>query len=159
MNKQQIILKKRINKLPYELVNIIISYTYTSQNPELLLDIRSFHIDYSLLEILYHYNYNERILLNDILIFYNSDNLSMYQRLERLYTLSNKSLTHLIDYAFNISSNNIDERIIRKRIRILWAILSPVERTRFINTFFFDTFNQDIENMLDIQNNIIEDID
>ena len=159
MNKQQIILKKRINKLPYELVNIIISYTYTSQNPELLLDIRSFHIDYSLLEILYHYNYNERILLNDILIFYNSDNLSMYQRLQRLYTLSNKSLTHLIDYAFNISSNNIYERIIRKRIRILWAILSPVERTRFINTFFFDTFNQDIENMLDIQNNIIEDID
>jgi len=150
MNKQQIILKKRINKLPYELVNIIISYTYTFQNPELLLDIRSFHIDYSLLEILYHYNYNEQILLNDILIFYNSDNLSMYQRLERLYTLSNKSLSHLIDYAFNLSSNNINRRILRNRIRILWAILSPVERTRFINTFFFDTFNQDIENMLDI---------
>ena len=150
MNKQQIILKKRINKLPYELVNIIISYTYTFQNPELLLDIRSFHIDYSLLEILYHYNYNEQILLNDILMFYNSDNLSMYQRLQRLYTLSNKSLTHLIDYAFNLSSNNINRRILRNRIRILWAILSPVERTRFINTFFFDTFNQDIENMLDI---------
>lgn len=159
MNKQQIILKKRINKLPYELVNIIISYTYTFQNPELLLDIRSFHIDYSLLEILYHYNYNEQILLNDILMFYNSDNLSMYQRLQRLYTLSNKSLTHLIDYAFNLSSNNINRRILRNRIRILWAILSPVERTRFINTFFFDTFNQDIENMLDIQNNIIEYID
>jgi hypothetical protein len=116
MNIYQKIDPRFISNLPIELVNHIITYTYNIQSKDLLLDIRSYIIDYSILENYYNVEYNGCILLYDLFLFCNKGK----------FPLTNKFKNSINNHSFD------------NKIRFLWGLLTPLERTRFINEYIID---------------------
>jgi hypothetical protein len=58
------------NKLPLDIViNRILPYTYEVKPPRLLRDIRSFYEDLHIIDNFYQFDYNDKVLLLDLLIF------------------------------------------------------------------------------------------
>ena len=117
-----------IKKLPIELVNIIIPYTYNIQDKQLLLDIKSFSKDIELIKSVYYTQYNEHVLLFDLLQFlylYKDEIKNTYKNLTKLY-VSN------LYYKYNKIRNK--SRI----INLIISFLSPLHRTRFINEYIID---------------------
>lgn len=132
------------NKLPYDVIlNVIIPYTYNIQNKELTQDIRNFRIDMNLLENMF-YDYNEIIILNDLIRFCNNFVSPVYDIedryimiLMRNYAFKNKTKEKLRHYVFNYFHKTLLENTINK-IRFLFGLLTPIERTRFFNRFYID---------------------
>lgn len=61
---------KNLQKIPSDiLVNHIIPYTYQTQDKALLSDIISFKKDLDIIKNIYTFDYNFLILLNDLLLF------------------------------------------------------------------------------------------
>ena len=109
-----------IKKLPIELVNIIIPYTYNVQDKQLLLDIKSFSKDIELIKSVYYTQYNEHVLLFDLLQFlylYKNEIKNTYKHLTKLH-VSN------LYYKYNKIHNK--SRI----INLIISFLSPLHRTR-----------------------------
>jgi hypothetical protein len=97
---------KYLQKIPTEiLVNYIIPYTYQPQRKDLLKDIISFKKDFDIIKNIYTFDYNFQILLNDLLLFWDT---------EKGHTFL--SITH-------------------PRIKKLWGLLTIIQRTRFINKY------------------------
>ena len=100
------------------IINIIIPYTYQIIPKKLSFDIISFKKDLDLIENLYSFDYNYKILLNDLLIFCNTCIISDL--------LIRKHICKNILY-----NNKIGKY--KNKIRLLWGLFSPQERNRFIN--------------------------
>lgn len=99
-----------MNKIPEDIIiNIIIPYTYQIIPKELSSDIISFRKDLDLIDNLYSFDYNYKILLNDLLIFCNTNNICK-----------------------NILYNNKITKY-KNKIKLLWGLFSPTERNKFIN--------------------------
>jgi hypothetical protein len=135
-------------KLPFDIVvNHILPYTYRTKPPRHLADIRSFYSDYQFVLNYYYYNLNEYILLRDIVHFYNNNN-PLDSGIEHLFTVrlnrsivfQKISLEHKYVYIFTHYKDNI-LRNADKKIRFLWGLMKPKERTFFINYFII----QDLE--------------
>jgi hypothetical protein len=126
------------------IINNILPYTYLPQPAKLMCDIRSFYSDYSILENAYTYDYNYNVLLYDLLCFFNRSRTPyhvMNQRfsllLSRIFRMRNLSVTELNEYIINSFYKEITINLIRK-IRFLWGILRPIERTFFINKYVLE---------------------
>jgi hypothetical protein len=136
-----------LEKIPMDVViNNILPYTYLVQPKKLLHDIRSFYSDYAFLENIYSYEYNYDVLIYDLTCFCNRTRYPFYNidenfclLLKRLFRLKNYSDAQLNTYVFNIFHRTVTTNIIRK-IRSIWALLRPRERTLFINNFLADNF-------------------
>jgi hypothetical protein len=138
-NNKFIALLKRI---PEDVViNHIVPYTYKPQKRELLQDIRTYYNDSQILTQWYEYGYNEAICFNVLLRFCNNCivpirfNKKWYEIiLNRHIMFSNSSSDFLIEY---INSHFYFRRnqTISPKIRFIWGLLTPVERTRFINIY------------------------
>jgi hypothetical protein len=122
-------------RLPEEvIINNIIPFLYKPQPKDLLLDIRSFYTDFHLLDN-YRFYYNTHCLYNDIIDFIDLENLLV--RHYNCKDLTGYSLTLYIITTFhvygmkNISSKN----------RMLWGLMTPIERTRFFNKYVIDDEN------------------
>ena len=101
------------NMLPTEIIiNHIIPYTYQIQSKELINDIINYKKDFSIIQNIFAFDYNYKILLNDLHLFCN-ENKKLYANKDILYK-SNK---------------------IKRQIRLIWGSLTPIERNRFINNF------------------------
>jgi hypothetical protein len=132
--------------LPYYLVHrFVIPYTYELQSKPLLADIRSFKRDYNMLENTYLVMYNSRILYNDLVFFCNNKSY----HLTNVYDLTNISeryihiLRRFVTYKHK-NDDDIRNMVVRSRAtlkpyeclshaRLLWGLLTPLERTDFIN--------------------------
>jgi len=131
-----------IDKLPVDvIINHILPYTYEPQPLKLLADIRSFYTDYNLLENTYMFDYNNAVLLFDILTFCNSSRQPIYQMsdyfiyvLTRNFTLSSYTGGGLQLFVFNKYFRDLPDNQDSK-IKFLWGLLTPRERTLFINKF------------------------
>jgi hypothetical protein len=134
-------MQKLIDKLPFDvIINHILPYIYNPQPNNLLIDIRSYYADYKLVESVYMTQHNEWILLHDLKKcccvylkpYYGIDN-KFKKILRRHFIIANQSEENLI----NIIKRNFHRNIIyvEKKIKIIWALLTPAERTEFINNF------------------------
>jgi hypothetical protein len=133
--------KRLINKLPDDvIINHILPYTYERQPRKLLNDIRSFAKDYSLIESIYMTQFNELVLLYDLLRFlypcYGKKNI-IENVLRRHFHLKNKTGEYLINVLIVCFERNLEINTERK-IKILWGLLKPMERTQFINKYIIE---------------------
>jgi hypothetical protein len=112
-------------------------YSYHTQSHKLLEDIRSFYNDYNMVENYYSYNYNNFVLLFDILQFLKSSHLTCEKTLHLHYYYKNRDMFQL----YYITMINYDEnRFIdtTRKCRFLFGIMNPVQRTRFINDLIIE---------------------
>lgn len=152
----KLVMDKLMKKIPYYVIHrCIIPYTYELQPRRLLVDIRSFVNDYAMLENTYLLLYNSRILFND-LIFYCNGNMRDLTNIYDLTTISQKYLDILRRHvAFHCKSqDDINSRILDgrysirpyqylSRSRFLWGLLTPFERSEFINEYLLNDMDQD----------------
>ena len=153
--------------LPEEIVTQhIMPYTYRKQPPQLLFDIRNYYDDYALVDEYYNHNYNQYMWLNDMVSFFtlphfHSTKKGVDKILQRHIYYKNKDdfmlvsersprtvatfgghliqLTQrsLVEIALDQYYTNIGHNVERK-VRFLWGLLLPVERTQFINKFLLE---------------------
>jgi hypothetical protein len=133
-----------LNKLPMDIIiNEIMPFTYTIQNKDLMQDVRSFYTDMNLLENMF-YDYNDIVISNDLILFCNNfisplcDLDDRYEKiLRRLYVFKDKKKDELRHFAFYYFHKSILVNPGNK-IRFLFGLLTPLERTRFFNHFYID---------------------
>ena len=131
-----------LEKIPEEIIiNNIIPFTYNLQQRKLLRDIRSFSSDFSIVENAYAYDYNYDILIYDLLNFCNNSRIGLRNMnnnfailLNRIFKLRHYSYKKLDKFVFNVFRRDLIINPMRK-LRFLWGILMPIERTRFINQY------------------------
>lgn len=124
------------------IINHIIPYTYNTQPQNYLQDIRSYVRDYSFLDNIYVFDFNDVILLNDLLFYCNQ---------YRHYINVSKKLTNIVgrhfmitneksalDYVVTKLRSNSSENH-RIKIKFIWGLMTPFERTDFINTTIIDS--------------------
>jgi len=135
---------KLMNKLPEDvIINHIAPFTYRPQNRVLLEDVRNFYTDLRFLENLYYTEFNDTILLYDLVRFCNSGltsngiNPSFETILRRNPVLSIKSTTFIVSYILSSFVTSITHNVVTK-IKFIWCLLKPNERTSFINRVLFN---------------------
>jgi hypothetical protein len=129
-----------MNRVPYDvIVNHIIPFTYETQSRELLRDIQSFSTDLDLVESTYFTIHNEFILLHDLIKFCNNNKYPVFDIDVKFENILNRSFymegipeSARVHHIFIHYHRDMHIHLIRK-IRILWGLLRPVQRTRFIN--------------------------
>ena len=112
-----------------------------------LYDIRNYYMDYEIIENYYSFNYNNYILINDLVLFCNNNNLNLETKvnvnfidiLNRNY-MANKKLhdevsLYIIKNFYTEIHKNMDTKI-----RLLWGLFRPKERIFFINKFIGDGY-------------------
>lgn len=128
----------------------IIPYAARPQPPELLRDIRSFNSDLGIIDNIYHTQYNDVMLYTDLMYFVNNRSLSSNETnpnynniLRRHISLQNASNKKIVDcfqkYFQSLSyARDINETEIIQRNRALFGLLTPEERTHFINKYILE---------------------
>jgi hypothetical protein len=125
------------------IINHIIPYTYSCQSKELLFDLKNNIQDYSILETVYSFDYNYTILLRDLVSFLNEGSVHSPSIMRMKYILL---LKRHIQYKnikkdfshFSFSKylySKLNDKLIERRVRFLWGLMTPIERTRFINKY------------------------
>lgn len=115
----------------------IVPFTYLPQSKELLRDIRNYTQDINLIEDIYYTQYNEFILLTDLLLFHNySYNLnyistSLGYLMNRHIKLKNKDMIDLNNYMEIIKKPSRRKRT----IKFIWGLMTPEERNNFVNDY------------------------
>jgi hypothetical protein len=135
-------MQKLIDRLPFDIIiNHILPYTYNTQPNNLLVDIRSYCADYKLVESIYMTQHNEFVLLHDLKKFccaylkpyYGMDN-KFDSILRRHISIKNRSEEKLINILRLNFHRNVEINTERK-VKFIWGLLTPTERTEFINNF------------------------
>ena len=133
---------KWIHRLPTEVVvNHIIPYTYQCQPKRLLLDIRSFVSDKNVLDAVFFIDYNPNVLIYDLLCYCNRAILPIYNIngcyrdiVRRHVLLKNKTDVQVDNYVFITMYRGMNREVERK-IKFIWGLLLPRERTEFLNMY------------------------
>lgn len=125
-------------RIPYDVVRRhIIPYTYLPQSDELLWDIRHYKPDINILESIYYTQYNEFILLTDLLMFHGYTYNMIYISAEMLELFKRYIMLTKMD---NIYLNNYMKICCRTRrrkrvIKFIWGLMTIDERNKFMNDF------------------------
>jgi hypothetical protein len=145
---EPIINEKYIRRIPYDvIINNIIPYTYNPIPTELMIDIYSYKKDLNMIKNIYAFDFNYGILFNDLMyyIYYiidenyavNGNDFIMPQCekiLRRNFMISKMNKIKIVTFVnkhLNISINN--ETRIERKLNYLWGLMTPIERTLFIN--------------------------
>jgi hypothetical protein len=143
MNRE--IKTKLLDTLPMDVIlNHILPYTYQPQSPKLMLDIRSVYSDYSILENAYTYDFNYDVLIYDLICFCNRSRIPSYNMhkcfgklLNRMFKMKKWSYMRCNNFVFTVFHRDVIFNPYRK-IRFLWGMLNPRERTLFINKYVIE---------------------
>lgn len=133
-----------LKKIPLDIIiNEIIPFTYRIQPSSHLHDIRSFYSDMNLIENMF-YEQNDIVVLNDLIRFCNNfispvyDITKKYENiLRRHQCLQSKTKEELRHFVFYVFHRNLLENTVHK-IKFLFGLLTPNERTRYFNHFYID---------------------
>jgi len=109
-------------------------YTYRKQSPQMLYDIHNYYTDYALVDEYYSHNYNHYMWLVDIVSFFKKD---VDKILHRHVYYKDQDDSALIGIVFDLYYKNLG-RDVERKVRFLWGLLLPIERTRFINTILLE---------------------
>ena len=120
----------------------IMPFARQPQSMELLRDIRSFNGDMGIIENIYHSQYNDVVLYDDLMFFVNNRSLSAnetnprYQNiLRRHIKLKNASNKEIVNCFQNYFKRPLSDADLVQRNRMLFGLLTPEERTHFINKY------------------------
>jgi len=127
-------MNKYIRRMPRELIHIISSYAHSPQPRELCYDIRLYKQDMNIIDSFYHTQYTPGILLHDLMVFYGY--IGYHNILTRHFMLSRHSVDDIDEYVGRHLAPTHD---VLRKCNFLWGLLSPIERTRFINDFIVDS--------------------
>ena len=108
---------------------VILPYTYLPQSKELMSDVRSYVSDYRIIENVYAFDYNDNILMTDLVNFCVNKDFSLQQR-RMLVNLSAVDMYLQTGYFPNPNMDNHE-----RRARLIWGILTREQRTQFINEY------------------------
>jgi hypothetical protein len=133
------------NKLPIELIYIILSYTYQSQSKELTEDIKNFYESKQILLQKYH-NYwifiwqeNEPVdkewVINDLYRYSNRNILTMNGYVDDFYELFFRIFNIRTKEQVNKYITILDNKSLDTQINIFWGLLNPKERNQFVKVF------------------------
>jgi hypothetical protein len=134
----------KIAKLPNEIQDKIISYTYKFQNKKLIEDIINYNITKKIILEKYYQYWINKIgdlepedkywLVNDIILYLNKNEENntcyvdnYYHFFRRNYSLNDKK--QINNYIFNFYKESAN-----KQVNIFWGLLTPNERIEFIET-------------------------
>lgn len=117
-----------VQRLPIELRRVVYNYARPIQNSELLYDIRNYK---NSLNIILNREKPRHLILNDIWIFLGLYCGSYYKIWERIP----KTLT-LRQIKFWIG-NYYSKKDYKSQIKILWGLLTPTERDKFLKIPLF----------------------
>ena len=141
MNKETLDILMYKYRIPYYVAHKhIIPYTHLPQSKELLRDIRNYTQDIKLIEDIYFTQYNEIVLLTDLLQFHgynfniNYISNSLGVLMNRHVKLKHKDMIDLNNYMVTI--NHPSRR--RQTINFIWGLMTPEERNKFINDYLLD---------------------
>lgn len=136
------------NKIPQQLIiQYILPYTYKPQPKRLLHDIKSYVNDFSLISSIYFTQYKECVLMNDLIKMidkidkYAMDNRNIKKVFDRIKDKHSLNDHEYITYKEEFLKNNRQDNIMRK-IRLIWGLLTPIERTIFFNTYILDDLDE-----------------
>jgi hypothetical protein len=104
----------------------ILPYTYLPQPRELLADIRSFVVDYRIVSNVYSFDFNDEILMTDLVNFC----MVQYFTSQQYKLISNMPAIDMYLQTEYYSNNNVENRT--RISRLIWGLLTIEERTRFI---------------------------
>ena len=143
---------KLLHSLPDDIIiNHIIPYTYMIKPYKHLRDIRSYTSDYNTIDNYYLFEYNNYVLMNDFALFCNNQryliigiNIYFLNIIKRNFMLQNKLDNEVYSYIEQNFHNNVFKNIERK-IKLLWGLLRPRERTNFINEFIIKNMYIDMD--------------
>jgi hypothetical protein len=133
-------------KIPVDIfINNIIPYTYQIHDTKLLNDIRNFYNDYRMIINYYFFDLNEYCLLVDIISFctnelfnnrlINKTKLMLFiYFLDRNIIFKNMPLGKKCDFIKSNLYFNLHTKI-EMKIKLLFTLLTPSERARFINEY------------------------
>uniref|UniRef100_A0A6C0LBQ6 Uncharacterized protein n=1 Tax=viral metagenome TaxID=1070528 RepID=A0A6C0LBQ6_9ZZZZ len=136
---------KLLNSLPEDVImNHILPYTYLPQPPRLMMDVRSFYTDFSILENAYTYDFNYDVLIYDMICFCNRSRIPSYNThnsfvklLNRMFRMKKWTYSTCNNFVFVVFHRDVVLNPERK-IKFLWGMLNPRERTLFINNYVIE---------------------
>ena len=108
---------------------VLLPFTYCPQSKELMSDVRSYVVDYRIIENVYAFDYNDNILMTDLVNFCVNKNFSLQQR--RL--LGNLHAVDMYLQTGYFPDTNMDNH--ERRSRLIWGLLTRKQRTQFINEY------------------------
>lgn len=131
-----------IRKLPEDLINRIIPYTYSLQSKELTEDIISYFNGKKIVNSIYYgfwINDSDKHadkcwLINDLFAFANDYNPTMFGYKESFYKIFSRNImlkndkNNVNNYIIRLESEEIDNQI-----NIFWGLFTPEEREDFID--------------------------
>lgn len=120
-------LDKYMRKLPIELKNIIISYTYCCQDKYLLFDIKNFVKERNFIISIYYTQYGVIALLFDLINYILYNDILLYDNVP----------SYIVKYIRNFFSHRNEEKVVRANNLIL-SFFNPIDRNRFINNYIVD---------------------
>jgi hypothetical protein len=134
-----------IRKLPQDIVDYIIPYTYQLQNKPLLEDIKNYNETKELILDLY-YNYwivnleetdpeDKYWFVNDLIGFINNYQATMYGYTDNFYNTFRRNQYLQTCESINSYVSNLETKPVDSQINIFWALLTPKERNEFIVSF------------------------
>ncbi len=120
----------------------IMPFARRPQSKELLRDIRSFNIDIGIIENIYHSHYNDAVLFDDLIFYVNNRSLSANETdpryeniLRRHINLKDASNKEIVNCFHNYFKRPLSDADLVQRNRMLFGLLTPEERTHFINKY------------------------
>jgi len=138
-------LKDLMARLPEEVItNNILPFTYSPQPLRLMRDILSYHNEKQFLENIYYMEFNENVLIYDLLRYCNrgdpgeNSNATFENILRRNYLLSRCPSEYVIRYRLRVFANSFN-RNSGWKIKFIWGLLKPRERENFINRALFNS--------------------
>jgi hypothetical protein len=141
MEIQLLELNKHLNRLPNELINIILSYNCNPQPIELRKDIISYYETKRILWEIYNFRYHgypeyrkNADLYRFILRIINRDNENFYQKLFFAFIKRNYMLRNAKKIRIKQLMERINAQIITPfQINCFWGLWTPHERDLFIS--------------------------
>jgi hypothetical protein len=136
----------KLATLPLDVIlNHILPFLYQPQPQKLLEDIRSYVTDYNILQNVYLYEYNYSILYHDIRT-YCIGRTRPYSTFEKLKNIvgrhvlckTNAKIMNTIRYIHDRSNPGTEAQ----KIKFLWGLLTPQERTDFINKMVIEEYQE-----------------
>ena len=124
------------------LIEYIHPYAYQCIPKELSRDIRSFHSDIHIIDYMYTYYHRPSILYTDLMYYLNNTHQQKQSNMPAFFCIirrfySNRILTdkEVSEIFYKLSYYGKDDKILCSRIRMIVGMLSPEERTDFINRY------------------------
>lgn len=134
-----------INKLPDDVINHIIPYTYKFQNKTLLDDIINYKYTKDIISKVYYDFWITNVevlepedkywLINDIFAYANNYQATMYGYIEKFYNIFRRNLYLKTYEDIHKYMSILDTKPVNSQINIFWGLLTSSERNDVIHSF------------------------